>query len=113
MPRSLHPVLVRSALAIPVLLSAAASATTAPILDLYGPSLTYFKPDDMYTPTPVQNMGPRYWQRGVDVDGTLRQPVPLGWSVAGDPLGGGYRSGARMGDIEVYDGVYTPTDVDL
>ncbi|HMN42745.1 MAG TPA: hypothetical protein PKE29_18035, partial [Phycisphaerales bacterium] len=92
--------------------SAQATPVTAPVLDIYGASLTAHPPDAT-TFNGLINMAPRLDQRGVDIDGTLRMPVPMGWAVGGDPLGGGYSAGRTLGDVSLATGSYNPTDIDL
>jgi YD repeat-containing protein len=89
--------------------ASAAATITAPILDVYGTSLTAHPPVGGSTLA----VSPRFDQRGVDIDGTLRARAPLGWAVAGDPLGGGYSTGRRLGDVSLATGSYNPTDIDL
>jgi YD repeat-containing protein len=88
-----------------------ANATvTASVLDMYGASLTSYQ---AASKTAVQDVRPRFDQRGVDMDGTLRAPMALGWAVAGDSVGGGYSGGRTLGDVNLFTGSYGPTDVDL
>jgi YD repeat-containing protein len=86
-----------------------ATPVTAPVLDVYGTSVTASPVGGWSTFSAV----PRFDQRGVDIDGTLRAPVPLGWAVAADPLGGGYSNGRKLGDVNLATGSYNPTDIDL
>ncbi|MGH7133398.1 MAG: hypothetical protein ACREJO_15820, partial [Phycisphaerales bacterium] len=79
------------------------------LLEIYNPSLTTYLAGD----TVVQLLGPIFEQRGVDLDGTLRSPQPLGWAIAADPFGGGYGSGRRVGDINLATGTYSPTEIDF
>lgn len=100
---SLCSLLVSCALAPSVL------GTTDPILNVYGPTLTTVPSSSAFR----QPAWGRWQQRGVDIDGTQRTPVPLGWSVAGDPLGGGYSAGRTIGDVNLATGSYNPTEIDL
>jgi YD repeat-containing protein len=110
MRRSLNCVLAAlSPLAMLCAMTSTALATTAPVLDVYGPTLTV----DPTSTSSHQPAWARWEQRGVDIDGTLRMPVPLGWSVAGDPLGGGYAAGRTLGDVNLCTGSYHPTEIDL
>lgn len=104
---------VRSGLSVVLAFCAFVSvslATTAPVLDIYGTTLTSYKPT---TATSSNGLRPRFDQRGVDIDGTLRQTSPLGWAIAADPLGGGYSAGRTLGDVNLDTGSYQPTEVDL
>jgi RHS repeat-associated protein len=81
----------------------------AQILDFYGTSLTSVK---VTATTPVQDVRPRFDQRGVNLDGTLRAPAVWGGSVAGNSMEGGV-GGRMLGDVDLVTGNYSVTDIDL
>lgn len=88
----------------------AAGQVTAPVIDTDNGTLTSYLPS---TRTPVQNARPRANQRATDIDGTGRCMTPFGWSIAADTLGGGSTAWRKFGGIELVNGAYTPTEVDL
>jgi YD repeat-containing protein len=93
-----------------VFASSARATVTAKVLDIHGDSLTSYQATSK---TAVQDLRPRFDQRGVDIDGTMRVSMPLGWAVGADTLGGGYSSGRTLGDVNLFTGSYNPTDIDL
>jgi hypothetical protein len=54
------------------------------ILDVYNSSLTTYLPTGT---TPVHGLRPTAFYRGVNVDGSLRAALVLGWGLAGNPFG--------------------------
>lgn len=82
----------------------------SPILENDSTTLTTYKPS---AASKIQNVRPQVLQRGVNIDGSLRAGVPLGWSLAGNPFGEGWNGNARMGDVRLDLGAYAPTEIDL
>jgi hypothetical protein len=101
-----------------VLLAAATSllvATAAPrahaqILEISGATLTSYKPA---AATRVQGVRPRFDQRGVHVDGSVRAGSPFGWDLAGGSGGGSGGGGAKLGDINLVSGAVELSEVDI
>lgn len=82
----------------------------APVLDIYGASLTSYNAASV---APVQRLRPQFVQRGVDIDGTSRGLTPFGLALPADPIGGGSTAWRRLGDVDLVTGTYAPTDIDL
>ncbi len=86
-----------------------ASLASGQILQIEGTTLTsYLAASD----TPVQGVRPRFDQRGVHIDGTMRVGTGFGWAMNGNPLDGAAAS-TRLGEIELSTGSFDPSDVDL
>jgi RHS repeat-associated protein len=80
------------------------------ILEVYGTSLTSYKP----AATSVgQDVWPLHQQRGVNIDGTIRAGSSMGWALAGNPFSESWDGHIRLGDLRVDLGAYSPTDVDV
>ena len=97
---------------VAVLLSggAALAQVSAPILDVSGSGLTTYLAAGKRQ---IQDLRPLAQQRAVDIDGTARFAAPFGLPIAADTLGGGYGAGRRLADLDLSNGVYAPTDIDL
>lgn len=79
------------------------------ILEIYGPSLTIYKAGVSLG----QDVHPRFDQRGVGIDGTLRAAPTFGWAIAGNPFGDAPTPSNRIGDVRLDTGAYAPTEVDM
>ncbi len=85
------------------------AAQGAQILESYSASLTTY----LYAGnTDVQGVRPRHDQRGVHLDGSARSGAFFGWAFAGNPFESG-AGGARLGDIRLDIGAYSPSFVDI
>ena len=85
------------------------------ILEIYDDSLVTYLPS---SPSLGQDVSPRAVQRGVGIDGSLREAVPFGLAIAGNAMegdsGGGCGSKEKIcGDVRLSDGGYAPFAVDL
>ena len=97
------------------------------ILEIYDASLTTYLPA---AATLVQDVAPLAVQRGVNLDGSLREQTGFAASIAGNPLeigcasgggscggGGGFLSWNRnnriCGDVRLDTGTYSPFDIDI
>ncbi len=90
------------------------SARADQILQVYGETLTNYKPA---AASAAQGAWPLHQQRGVNLDGSPRAMAALAWAFAGNPLNvagaESWNANERMGDLRVDLGTYAPTDVDL
>ena len=82
----------------------AAPARGDQILTNYGASLTSFK---YAGSTRVQLARPRFDQRGLNLDGSLRAGPLFSWSIAGNPFEAGM-GGGKLGDLSLLTGSYNP-----
>lgn len=80
------------------------------ILEVYGTSLTSFKPAGV---SASQLVRPLHDQRGVDVDGSARSTTLQPWAFNGDPFGNTWSDMGWMGDVRLSTGTYSPTEVDI
>ena len=78
------------------------------ILQISGDSLTSVK---YASATGGQDVRPRFDQRGVGIDGSLRAGSVYGLALAGNPFGEGVVNGGRLGDVNLATGTYNPTFV--
>lgn len=80
------------------------------ILTPYSGSITTY----LYTSgTGLQNVRPLVNQRGVHFDGGVRAPNVHGWAKAGNPFGDVEPGRLRIGDVDLANGTYSPTEIDL
>jgi RHS repeat-associated protein len=89
----------------------AAPASGQQILEIENSSLTAY----LGSETGVQNILPPSRNRGVNIDGSVREPSLQGWACAGNPFGDGvgWNGHNRLRDIRLDAGTYNPTEVDL
>ncbi len=85
------------------------------ILEIYAASLTTYLPA---AASLVQDVAPRAIQRGVNLDGTLREAPGIAVSLAGNPLegegsGNWNRNNRICGDVRLDTGTYSPFDIDI
>ena len=88
---------------------AASPLVANPILEIDSSSLTAYEEDSA---TGVQDARPDVRNRGVNIDGSLRAGAPLGWAIAGNPLGAPV-SDPNISGIRLSTGTYSINDVDM
>src|SRR4051794_33839031 len=71
------------------------------ILQTYGDTLTSVL---FSGHTGGQDVKPRFDQRGVNLDGSLRSPATFRWALAGNPFGEGTVPDARLGEVRLATG---------
>src|SRR5262249_2955236 len=99
----------RCLLACTLLLSGHSSASADQIIQLHEASQTKYRAGA----TSVQGVRPHFLQRGVNLDGTLRQPSAQGWALAANPFGEGWNSTAVLGALRLDTGTVSLTEVDM
>ncbi len=78
---------------------------------VHGTSLTSNK---MPAASAIQNVFPRFDQRGTEIDGTVRSGSAMGLQLGANPFGEGWnRSAVLGGGVRLATGTYAPFDVDL
>jgi len=114
MPRRNRPSLLACAIVLASLCgsvgSAGRAAAQAPLLHTTAASRHAFTPAG---PTAAQDVRPVPAQRGVFIDGTVRQPAAHGWAMSANPLGEPWNRNAMLGEVHLATGAYAPTQVDL
>lgn len=87
-----------------------AGPVSGQILQVSGPSLNAYL---AASPTASQGVSPMAGQRGTNIDGSLREASPLGWSIAGNPFGEEWNNNIRHGDVRLDTGTYVIAATDL
>jgi hypothetical protein len=82
----------------------------APVLDPHAASMTAYLPTQA---SPINNLRPRAGHRATDLDGGARFAGFLGLNFGADWLGGSMPGGRRLDAIDLVNGAYAPTEVDL
>jgi hypothetical protein len=91
------------------LLAGAHPGAAQQILEVYDSDLTSY----LGSSSAVQAIWPRHHNRGVNVDGTLREGSTQGWALAGNPFGEAWDAKNRLDSIRLDTGTYDPTEIDL
>ena len=110
-----HWILVTSVASVPgialfLAVLRALPVTGGPILDISSDTLTTYRAT---AKTKVQDARPRVEQRGVNLDGTLRAPIHLPVSIAGNPFEHAWENYEDQNGVRLDTGTWAPTDVDL
>ena len=83
--------------------------TPQPILEIDGYTLEQYR----VSASGAQDIEPFSAQRGVGLDGSLRNPAPFGWVVNANPFAHEWNEQAWYHDVMLHTGRYSPTKIDM
>jgi RHS repeat-associated protein len=88
----------------------AAFASDSQVLEVYDNGLTAYR----YTSgSPVQDVRPQHFHRGVHIDGSIREAPLFEWAAAGNPWSEEWNEKNRLGSVRLDVGAYSTTDIDM